>query len=292
MFTDMKRGVSGDDIDNEENSMRSLAHLLLIMLAVSIQPALAQGWDLVVCAEASNLPFSHKTEQGFENSVAEVIANELGANLVFTWVEPPFASVRDHLIDTGQCDVIMGINDGHPHYLTTVVYYRTIYHFLYLDNSGLDIESFDDEELQSASIGILVPGRGGISPIAQSLSRRGLANNQKSFTVSAAQPNPLLQLPEAVLEGIVDVAVVPGPIAGYFQKVLNQPVLIKPVQPQIDLPFVPMYYSVSMGVRPGDESLRDDLNLAITNRWEEIQTILDEFGVERLPLPTPAVSGR
>jgi ABC-type amino acid transport substrate-binding protein len=50
-----------------------------------------------------------------------------------------------------------------------------------------------------------------------------------------------------------------------------------------------MVFSITVGVRKGDEGLRDLLNRAIVRRWEEIQEILVSYGVPLLPLPKPSL---
>ena len=40
---------------------------------------------LRVCADPNNLPFSNEKEEGFENRLARMMAEELGADLSYTW---------------------------------------------------------------------------------------------------------------------------------------------------------------------------------------------------------------
>ena len=68
--------------------------------------------------------------------------------------------------------------------------------------------------------------------------------------------NPPARIIEAVAAGEVDVAVVWGPLAGYFAKVQPVALRIEPVMPHVDLPMLPMIYEISMGVRRGDDTLR------------------------------------
>jgi ABC-type amino acid transport substrate-binding protein len=180
----------------------------------------------------------------------------------------------------------MAITDGHPGYLNTVAYYRSIYTFFYLADSGLEIASFDDERLADLRIGVQVPD-GGISPVTQALGVRGLIPNQVSFVADLNSVDPLLQLPQAVIDGDIDLAVVWGPVAGYAALQAPEPLIVQPVSPEIELPFLPMFFSITVGVRPGDEALRDELNVAIARRWQEIQQVLEDYGVPRLDLPVP-----
>jgi mxaJ protein len=60
------------------------------------------------------------------------------------------------------------------------------------------------------------------------------------------------------------------------------------VTPQIDLPFLPFVFDISMGVRRGNDTLREDLNSIIQRRRTEIDRILSDYGVPRVDF---AVSG-
>jgi mxaJ protein len=54
------------------------------------------------------------------------------------------------------------------------------------------------------------------------------------------------------------------------------------VSPQIDLPFLPFVYDISMGVRRGDNAFRDEVEGAIERHRAEIEKILEEYGVPRV----------
>ena len=45
----------------------------------------AQSTTLRVCADPNNLPFSNQQGQGFENRLAELIAENLNAELEYAW---------------------------------------------------------------------------------------------------------------------------------------------------------------------------------------------------------------
>jgi mxaJ protein len=96
---------------------------------------------------------------------------------------------------------------------------------------------------------------------------------------------------DAVANGDVDVAVAWGPLAGYFAQHEAAALEITPVSPQIDLPFLPFVFDISMAVRRGDDALRDELNAVIARRKVEIDRILDEYRVPRAGLaPTESSS--
>lgn len=282
----------GSALNFSKNHLKRLgfakAAALCLLVATSISSmSFAQGWELSICAEPNNLPFSNKALEGFENEIAEILADELGAEAVFVWIDPPLASNRDYLIQSGACDVLMAITDGHKNYLTTIAYYRTIFTFVSLSERDLDVESFDDPNLKNFRIGVQTSGGRGISPVTQALGARSLIPNQIGYVTDLAADNPLLALPQAVVDGDVDLAVVWGPVAGYAAARSTSPLTVTPVTPEIELPFLPMFQSITLGLRPGDEALRDELNVALTNRWEDVQKVLDDYGVPKLFLPSP-----
>ena len=272
------------------SSRYALAHALIALFLAGLTAfGQAQEWELRLCAEPDNLPFTNEQGEGFENRIAEIIAEELGAELSYAWLPQPTGRARDVYLRTGECDAVMGVIDGHEGFLTTLAYYRSPYVFVYREDSPFEIRSFDDPILRELSIGLI--GAGGISPAGSALSKRGLIENQVTFPADYDRPDPRSAPIEAVAEGQVDVAVVWGPVAGYAAREQTAPLELVPVSPQIELPFVSMVIPMSIGVRPGDEALRDRLNVALVRRWDDIQAVLEEFGVPLEPLPQPTVGG-
>jgi len=94
----------------------------------------------------------------------------------------------------------------------------------------------------------------------------------------------------AVADHKVDLAIVWGPLAGYFARKADQQLRITPVEPEVDPPGLPFTFAISMGVRKGNLSLRDQLEKILSQRAPDIRAILDEYGVPQLPLAPPADS--
>src|SRR5204863_223733 len=77
----------------------------------------------------------------------------------------------------------------------------------------------DDPRLRGLRVGVQLIGNDGVNtPPAHALSRRGIVDNVRGFSVYAdyAQPNPPARILDALIAGEIDVAVVWGPLAGYF----------------------------------------------------------------------------
>ena len=268
----------------------AVARIMFVLMAL-LTGVVSQGqtreWELRVCAEPNSLPYSNNQEEGFENRIAEIIAQELGARLSYVWLPQSHPTARDVFIQEGRCDLVMGIPDGHDGFLTSLAYYRTTFVFVYRENSPYDIDSFDDPDLKELKIGVQTSGSS-ISPTHYAIAKRRLIENQVAFGAEFSQPDPFADIVRAVAEKEVDVAVIWGPIAGYFAR--EQPTKLKvvPVSPQIETPFIPMVASISIGIRLGDEALRDRLDVALAQRWDDIQAVLEEYRVPLEPLPKPS----
>lgn len=241
-----------------------------------------------VCAQPNSLPYSNQREEGLENRIAEIMADELGARLTYFWLPEPFPEFRNHYLREGDCDVVVGVGEGTRGYLTTIAYYRSPPVFVYRSDSGPDIQSFDDPRLEPLTIAVM--GGSGVGPGSVSLARRGLADEIISLTPDHRATDPFAAPVTAVASGVADLAVVAGPVGGYFAVRQEVPMTVVPVAPLIEEPFLSLVSSITMGVRLGDAELRDQLNRAIARRWDEIQEVLDEYAVPREPLPRPTLS--
>ena len=75
---------------------RAVARVVLaIALGVAgVVPAIAAERVLRVCAVPDNLPLSSTQENGFENRIARLLADEIGATLVYAWEPQRRAFVR------------------------------------------------------------------------------------------------------------------------------------------------------------------------------------------------------
>ena len=237
-----------------------------------------------VCADPNNLPFSNQRGEGFENKIAELLAHDLGERIEYTWWAQRRGFFRNTL-KAGMCDVVMGVPSGFEMALTTKPYYRSSYVFLSRKDRHLNLNSFDDPLLKKLRIGVQIIGDDmSNAPPAHALTRRNIIDNVKGFTLYGdySQPNPPARIVDAVEKGDIDLAIVWGPLAGYFAKQSHVPMQLVAVTPQIDQPFLPFVFDISMGVRRGDQELRDQLEQVLEQRRADIDRILEDYRVPRV----------
>jgi mxaJ protein len=232
---------------------------------------------LKVCADPNNLPYSNNRGEGFENKIAEVVARGLNARVVYTWWPQRRGFVRNTL-KTGDCDVIAGIPSNFELAWASQPYYRSSYVFLSRRDRRLNITSLDDPRLKTLRVGVQMIGNDHVnSPPAHALAKRGAIGNIVGYLVYSPR-----DIVVAVARGEVDVAVVWGPQAGYFARQEKVALDLVPVSPQIDLPFLPFVFDISMGVRRGDVALHDRLDRELERKRGDIERILDQYGVPRV----------
>ncbi|HKS25642.1 MAG TPA: substrate-binding domain-containing protein [Thermoanaerobaculia bacterium] len=253
--------------------MKYLPTLCLLLACATPPPARV----LRVCADPNNLPYSNQQQQGFENKIASLVASDLGARVDYFWFPQRRGFVRNTL-KAGVCDCVLGVPANYELTSQTQPYYRSTYVFVSRRDRHLGVASLDDPRLRSWRVGVQMIGNDHVnSPPAHALANRGAVANVRGYMVY--DPRAIV---DAVARGDVDVAIVWGPQAGYFARQERVPLDITPVTPQIDLPFLPFVFDISMGVRRGDNGLRDELDHVIEKRHADIERILDQYGVPRV----------
>ncbi len=240
----------------------------------------ANGSDKVlkVCADPNNLPFSNHAEQGFENHLAELMANTLGKHVVYTWWAQRRGFLRSTL-NAGLCDVVMGLPSAMPQVLTTKPYYRSSYVLVSRTERDYQIHSLDDPKLQHLRIGVHLIGNNSPPP-ALALAKRGITDNVAGYNIYGdyRRANPPSQIVEAVAKGDIDIAIVWGPLAGYFANHQPVPLTITSLDnSRVDE--LPFQFSISLGVRLGDETMKHNLDLALQSNKKQIQALLASYNV-------------
>lgn len=266
---------------------RRLVEMAIMMLLAAVfggQSTLAADGDiedlvnrkvLRVCSDPANLPFSDRHKKGFENRIAEIIAEELGGIPVeYTWFPQATGFVRRTLA-AKRCDVIMGYAQGDELVLNTNHYYVSTYALVYRKGTGLDgMETIGDKRLKGKRVGIVAG-----TPPASIAAKHGLMQDAKFYrrTVDRRYESPAEEMVADIKSGEVVAGLLWGPIAGYYGKRAGDDFVVVPLLKETIGPRTA--YRITMGVRQGDVRWKRELNEIIKKRQEDINNVLREFGV-------------
>jgi mxaJ protein len=256
----------------------------ILMTLCGSSPGSAEPKVLRVCADPDNLPFSNDKLEGFENKIAELMAQDLEAQLSYTWWPHQRGLIR-RTLNQDQCDVLIGVPKGYDPVLWTTPYYRTAYVIASVQGRGLHITSLDDPRLPQLKIGVHVN-----TPPHDALTQRGIGDDNvvvyRLFYTPQPHPEEHPSKPlEDLLTGKIDVALVWGPLAGYFVTKRSAPLELVPLRGGSHA--TPFTFDISMGVRKGDKALKAELEAALNRKAADIKAILEGYGV---PLVTAEVS--
>jgi len=246
--------------------------------------AWAAAPPLRICADPDNPPFSQRDQSGFENRIAQLLADDLKRPLQYTWLRDRRGFVRK-TIGAGLCDLIVGVPVGFPTLRTSLAYYRSTYYFVNRRDDATPLVSFEDPHLLHRRIGVQLIGIDpGTSPVGLALARHGATEHVVGFTAASDDRPPAERMVQAVAEGTLDSALVWGPQAGHFVQQSPVPLRLDRVQVPADLAQLPFQFAIAMGVRQDDEALLNDVNSFLIRRRTEIDAMLAARSVPRTDL--------
>ncbi|HEY8008417.1 MAG TPA: substrate-binding domain-containing protein [Methylocella sp.] len=232
---------------------------------------------LRVCADPRDLPFSNQSGEGFENKLAEFLAQKLGKTLSYEFYPGATGFVRNTL-NAHKCDVIMGMPQGDDIVQGTNPYYRTTYALVSKPGSGLEsVDSLESPLLQGKRIGIVAG-----TPPATNLAVNGLLGNIKSYplVVDTRFDAPTSAMIDDLDADRIDIAILWGPIAGYLAKHAKTPMKVMPLVKETSGSH--LIYRIGMGVRHSDQEWKRLLNKLIAENQDAITHILAAYGVPLL----------
>ena len=230
--------------------------------------------EFKVCADPDNMPYSNSKQEGFEDKIAAVLAQELGKKLSFQYAYYRQGFLRNTL-NANRCDYVMSTTSDNDSMRTSVPYYRSGFVFVYRKSSGYNITDWDAPDLRKGIIGIV-----GQSPPTRPLADHNLMENARPYRLQRDLNFPPSQLVDDLVKGDIDVAIVWGPIAGYFAKQAAIPLVVVPIPEYEDKNVKGKEnWNISIGVRNKDKARAEELNKAIENRQADIDKILDQYGV-------------
>lgn len=261
--------------------------------ALAALPLLAGPWtaraqqlpDLVttdalrVCGDPGNMPFSERKEDGFENKIAAIVADELKVKVRYYWLTQGPGFVRNTL-GTGLCDLIIGQTFGGDLVQTTNPYYRSAYTLVTRSGELDGVVSLDDPKLKGKKIGVIA----GTPPVNR-MGDLGLVSSMKAYAPYALDPQRKHQTVAAeVIADLaskeIDAAVLWGPAAGWLAKQSGTAMVVTPLLKEPERP--PMAYRIAMGVRLGENDWKRTLNTILRKRRADIEKVLREYDVPLL----------
>jgi mxaJ protein len=265
--------------------MRTLIALAAALLLGSCN--LIPQRTITACADPNNLPFSNKAGQGFENKLAAMIASDLHAKLDYIWWAQRRGYVRNTLNER-KCDFWPGVGSNVEMLATTRPYYRSTYVFVSRSDENLKGLTLDDARLKRLKIGVQMVGNDATNtPPAHALASRGIISNVHGFMLYGdySRPNPPAEIMRAVERGDVDVALVWGPLAGYFAAQSPVPLRLEPVTPWMADMQWPMQFDISVGVQNGNQQLLKKIEQVLTRRHADIRKLLAAYHVPVIDSP-------
>lgn len=263
-----------------------LGLISLLAPSAALAQEAAPRTALRVCQDPNNLPFSNLQGEGIENRIAEVFGKALGLPVTYFSFPNRLAFIRNTLRyklpgEDFRCDIVMGVPVGFDQVSVTKPYYRSTYALVYPQGRGLDTVKTGDDflKLDPAKLASLRIGLYDRSPASEWLSRHGLVDRGVPYNIMNADP---AQYPGEIIEkdlaaAKIDVAIVWGPIAGYFAKRMSTPKLV--VVPLKSEPGVKFDFQMAMGVRYGERDWKQQVEGLLESRQAEIAAILAEYGV-------------
>ena len=263
-----------------------MKHVAILAVGLALSSCnLVPQRTLTACADPNNLPFSNRAGQGFENRLASMIASDLDAKLDYVWWAQRRGYVRNTL-NEAKCDFWPGIASNVEMVATTRPYYRSTYMFVSRHDANLKGLTLDDPRLKRLKIGVQMVGNDASNtPPAHALAERGVIGNVRGYMIYGdyRRPNPPVAVVEAVERGDVDVALVWGPLAGFFAAKSPVPLRLEPVTPWFADQQWPMQFDVSVGVRKDDQKLLKAIDRVLVRRKIDIGRLLAAYRVPVVP---------
>ena len=254
------------------------------LTAQTLRPNVEKPGVIRVCADPDNMPLSNQKGEGFEQKIAELIAKEWNAKVEYAWW-PVRRGFFARALNGRYCDLAVEAPPALDIASVTRPYFRSGYVFVTRKDSGLDIKSLADPRLKKLRIGVnLLNSDAENTPPAMALSKYGVVGNLKGYSTFYTDTERPEDIVNDVAKKAIDVAIVWGPLAGYFAKRSAVPLSLQPLAERDSLSDLPFRFDIGMAVRRKDGALRDSLQKVLDRKGPEIQAILKEYGVPVFPI--------
>ena len=266
----------------------ALAGVLLLGLAGPVMAAdhieAVDRTTLRVCSDPASLPFSNHKQQGFENKIADLLAQDLKVPVKYTWYPDATGFLRNTL-NARRCDLVMGIASGAELVLNTNPYYRSSYVIVTRRKDNLGIDQLSNPRLKTLKIGLTAG-----TPPSNVIAALGLMRNVKPYPlmIDTRFDQPGKDMIDDLAKGEIDVALLWGPIAGYYAKNYGDQLTVTPLVKEAKDARMDFY--ITMGVRPNEIEWKRQIDKLIKDNSDKIVAILKDYGIPLLdaqgqPLP-------
>ena len=239
-----------------------------------------------VCKDPNNLPYSNDRNEGYEDKIAALFAKDLGLPLVDYSYPSRFAFIRNTLryklpgVDF-PCDIVLGVPAGFDQVSATKPYYHSTYALLVPQGRGLDgvrteqdFLALPEATLKHLRIGVFDQSPGSMWLVKHKLLDQGVPYK---MLIANLDTTAARIIDGDLVSGKIDVAIVWGPIAGYYAKKATAPKLaVVPLKSEKDVKFD---YEIAMGVRYGEKEWKQQVEQLIDRNMAQIHAILLDYGV-------------
>lgn len=241
------------------------------------------GTELKVCADPENMPYSNAKGEGFENKIAELLAQDLGLKLSYLFWYDRMGFLRNTL-NAKRCDVVMGTTPDNDALRTSKPYYRSGHVFVWRKESNYNITDWDSPDLKKGIIGIV-----GQSPATIPMNDHGLINNARPYRQQRDLNLPPSYLIDDLAKKDIDIAIAWGPIGGYFAKTNAVPMEVRIIPEYVTGDAINQakgkeFWNISVGVRKKDKERMVKIDAALERNKDKIEKILNDYGVPHVPV--------
>jgi mxaJ protein len=242
---------------------------------------------LRVCAAANEMPYSDQQQSGFENDIANVLAESMSLPVEFVWSEKAAIFLVSELLLKNSCDVVIGVDSDDPRVATSEPYYTSGYVFIYPADKGITINDWNSPDLASMDRFAIVAGSPSEVMLREVGKYTGNFNYQKSLSGYKSPRNKYIRLDpkklvDEVLYGKADIAHLWAPEVARYVKASNgklNMVMSPAIETLKNGEKLPQQYAQSVAVREGEKALLDAVNKGLKKAKPKIDQILKEEGV-------------
>lgn len=230
--------------------------------------------EFKVCADPDNMPYSNVKLEGFENKIAALLAADLGKTIAYTFAYDRQGFLRN-TINANRCDVIMSTTSDNDAMRVSKPYYRTGHVFIWRKESGYNITDWTSPDLKKGFIGVIDK-----SPATIPLNDYNLIGNSRPYRQQRDLNLPPSFVVDDLVKGDIDIAILWGPIGGYFAKQAKIPLVVVPVPEYEDVNVKGKeFWNISVGVRKKDKERMEAIQGALDRNQDKIFKILDDYGI-------------